>query len=311
MKLNKQGVCCGCVMIQCLKGRGVMGFPLRSFVPSSSLRPSYGQHHGVMSRSIASSSRRISQCWTRGQMEMIIGEDGRKKKKRDRSGGSFSSPQQLEDDKWHFLLSSSTFNSDHPRGGGQGQGGPDLPPPTSAQSKRRALAVLGGTSLFTLLAASMLRILPLGHRALIALSPLVFTLIPYYLCLGGGLPLAGVGSWKSLASIGHRIGGIGTLVSPLLMVLYEAFTSTHVPTPFYIFSIMAIAFNLIFGAVLIPRSFPAYDIPAARGLAVGTFYGWAFLGWSLTFRVSRWIDRAVAHDDDADESGLSIYRTNT
>ena len=193
---------------------------------------------------------------------------------------------QDEEQRWRFLLSSA----------GVGSSSADVRAeqalPTPGESNRRALAVLVGTSLFTSLAATMLPHLQLGKRALLALSPLVFTLVPYYLCLGGGLPLAGVGSWKSVKSIGHRFGGIGALCFPILMVVYEALTSSHVPMPFYLLSVITIACNLIFGMALIPRSFPAYDIPAARGLAVGTLYGWAFLGWSLTFRVSK----LVCHD---------------
>lgn len=119
-----------------------------------------------------------------------------------------------------------------------------------------------------------------------AAAPLAATLLPFVFCLTGGLPLASIGSWRSPPAIVHRLSGVGSLVLPLLLVLREAVTEQHAPAPLYYLTVAAIAANLVFGVALIPSRFPAYDVPAARGLAVGSLYGLAFLGWSLTFRVS-------------------------
>lgn len=118
-----------------------------------------------------------------------------------------------------------------------------------------------------------------------AVGSLAWTLLPFVLCLTGGLPQTSVGRWQSATAVLHRLGGIGTLVLPLVLVLLEAVTSQHVPAPLYYLTIAAVACNLLFGVALVPSRFPAYDIPAARGLAVGSLHGVAFLGWSLTFRV--------------------------
>lgn len=118
-----------------------------------------------------------------------------------------------------------------------------------------------------------------------AAAPLAATLLPLILCLTGGLPLASIGSWRSPAAVLHRISGVGCLVAPLFLVVREAITAQHAPAPLYYLTVAAIAANLVFGVALIPSRFPAYDVPAARGLAVGSLYGLAFLGWSLTFRV--------------------------
>ncbi len=156
--------------------------------------------------------------------------------------------------------------------------------PSTVRRKLLASLVLGAGATATLLASIVLRTLPLGKRAVYAAAPLAATLLPYTLCLTGGLPLVNVGTWKSLKAVGHRLGGVGALVLPFVLAVYEATTGRHVPLPWYLVTIATIACNLLCGVALIPSRFPAYDIPAARGLAVGTLYGVAFLGWSLTFR---------------------------
>lgn len=127
--------------------------------------------------------------------------------------------------------------------------------------------------------------MPLGKRAIFSSAPLAVTLLPYFLCLARGLPLASVGRWQNVSAVGHRLGGVGALVLPLVLVVHEAMTSRHVSVPLYTVTVLAIFSNLVFGVALIPTRFPGYDIPAARGLAVGTLYGLSFLGWSLTFRL--------------------------
>jgi len=156
--------------------------------------------------------------------------------------------------------------------------------PKIARKKFVASLVVGIGASMTLLASICFRTMPLGKRAFLSIAPLAATLLPYFLCVARGLPLVNVGSWRSLNAIGHRLGGIGALLLPLVLVVREALTNTHAPGLLYGVTVATILMNLLFGVALIPSRFPAYDIPAARGLAVGTLYGLAFLGWSTTFR---------------------------
>ncbi len=78
---------------------------------------------------------------------------------------------------------------------------------------------------------------------------------------------------------------MGSLLLPLVLTLQEALTNRHAPASLYYPTVAVVAVNHLFGMLLIPSRFPAYDIPSARGLAVGSLYGLAFLGWSLTFRI--------------------------
>lgn len=159
-----------------------------------------------------------------------------------------------------------------------------LPEPEAARKKLLASLLVGAGASGTLLLSILLRTMPLGKRAIFSAAPLAGTLLPYFLCLARGLPLASVGRWHNVSAIGHRLGGVGALVLPLVLVVQEAMTSSHVSVLLYTSTILAIFSNLLFGVALIPTRFPGYDIPAARGLAVGTLYGLSFLGWSLTFR---------------------------
>jgi len=96
--------------------------------------------------------------------------------------------------------------------------------------------------------------------------------------------MAKIGSWKSLTSNFHRIGGILTLLVPILFVSYEVATSTHVSTPSYLLCVACILTNVIAGAKLIPRRIPAYDIPTLRAFGVGTSLAVSFLSLSMVFK---------------------------
>lgn len=112
-------------------------------------------------------------------------------------------------------------------------------------------------------------------------SPLLMTYIPV---LVWGLRWSKIGSWKSLRSNIHRIGGILTLVIPMILSIWEAVTSKHVHPAIYGLSILVIICNVGAGASLIPRKVPAYDIPTLRAFAVGTLLAVAFVSQSLFFR---------------------------
>ena len=115
------------------------------------------------------------------------------------------------------------------------------------------------------------------------LSILLF-LTAYLPCLVWGLPKSTIGSWKSFISNSHRIGGVLTLILPLLFTIWEATTSSHVSLPIYLFGIFVILTNLGFGGALIPTRIPAYDIPTVRAFAVGVLLGLSFTTLSLFFR---------------------------
>lgn len=118
----------------------------------------------------------------------------------------------------------------------------------------------------------------------VRVSLLAFLVMPYMLCLWWGLPSAlKVGSWKSVTSIGHRIGGILTLMLPLVLASDQLVTKGLSLTRLYMVTIGMASMNLLMGAVMIRRRVPAYDIPTLRAFAVGVSLGLSFLGHSLLF----------------------------
>mmetsp|Transcript_61530 Transcript_61530/g.91484 ORF Transcript_61530/g.91484 Transcript_61530/m.91484 type:complete len:425 (+) Transcript_61530:33-1307(+) len=114
-------------------------------------------------------------------------------------------------------------------------------------------------------------------------GPFAFTAVPYLACLLWGLPSSKVGSWKSIVSMGHRLGGIVTLLLPLILTWYHAVTGLFPPMPLYFGTVATAIANLSFGGSLICCRVPAYDIPTLRAFAVGVSLGFAFLGQSLLF----------------------------
>jgi hypothetical protein len=115
-------------------------------------------------------------------------------------------------------------------------------------------------------------------------APFLFMTLPVYaLCLNWGLPSTKIGSWKSMVSNMHRVGGIGTLLFPLLLAAFEAATGAAPPIALYLLTVAMAASNLSFGGALITRKVPGYDIPTLRAFAVGLSLGLAFLGHSLLF----------------------------
>ena len=114
-----------------------------------------------------------------------------------------------------------------------------------------------------------------------AYLPFVFV---YAFTLKWGIPMARIGSWKSLTSNFHRIGGVLTLLLPIFLVGYEAVISTDVSTPCYLLCVACILTNVLAGAKLIPRRIPAYDIPTLRAFGVGTSLAISFLTLSMFFK---------------------------
>lgn len=106
----------------------------------------------------------------------------------------------------------------------------------------------------------------------------------YLPCLLWGLPYSRIGSWNSIRSNGHRIGGILTLIVPVFFTIWEAVTSSHVNGLIYFAYIGMVLANVGFGAALIPKRLPAYDIPTLRAFAVGVLLAISFTSLSLLFR---------------------------
>ena len=109
------------------------------------------------------------------------------------------------------------------------------------------------------------------------------TLIPYLIILTWSLPLTRIGSWKTITSITHRLSGILSLLLPMTLTIYNAWTDQHPPRYLYIISLICIVFNCIFGALLIPQRIPSFDIPTIRAFGVGVTLGLSFVGWSLVW----------------------------
>lgn len=116
-------------------------------------------------------------------------------------------------------------------------------------------------------------------------APFALALIPHVACLIWGLPSAlTIGNWKSIVSTGHRLGGIATLVLPLVLAAWHtALKGGFPPMGLYASALVVSALNLSMGAQLITRRVPGYDIPTLRAFAVGVSLGFAFLGHSLLF----------------------------
>lgn len=159
----------------------------------------------------------------------------------------------------------------------------------SKKNNLKALAALGS-------GGAILNLLLRGR-------PFAFTAFPYILCLVWGLPSSNVGSRKSIISIAHRLGGISTLVLPLILACYNSVTGGLFPSlPLYIATVATAVANLSFGGALIVRRVPGYDIPTLRAFAVGVSLGFAFLGHSLLFVLGKypwyrpvgWVMAAVA-----------------
>lgn len=139
--------------------------------------------------------------------------------------------------------------------------------------------------------------LPSTLTATTALAPafkgLSLISLAYLPCLVWGLPWSKIGSWRSVKSIGHRFGGIFTLLLPLLFAVWESITSTHISTPLYLLGIGMILLNIYMGAALIPSRIPAYDIPTLRAFAVGVLLALSFASLSLFFRFGHLASYAI------------------
>eukprot|EP01038_Epipyxis_sp_PR26KG_P008553 gene8553-11559_t len=119
----------------------------------------------------------------------------------------------------------------------------------------------------------------------VLMSTLLFApLISYIPVLNWGLPLSRIGSYASIKSKYHRIGGILTLIVPLLFTIWEAITSTHVHPALFIGCIGMILTNVGFGSALIPTKIPLYDIPTVRAFAVGVLLALSFTSLACFFR---------------------------
>jgi len=109
------------------------------------------------------------------------------------------------------------------------------------------------------------------------------TLAPYLIILAWSLPLTRIGSWKAITSIIHRFSGILSLLLPMCLTIYNAWTDQDPPSYLYIIALLCIVFNCIFGALLIPQRIPSFDVPTIRAFGVGVTLGLSFVGWSLVW----------------------------
>ncbi|CAF1443469.1 unnamed protein product [Rotaria sp. Silwood1] len=109
------------------------------------------------------------------------------------------------------------------------------------------------------------------------------TLAPYLIILSWSLPLTRIGSWKAITSIIHRLCGILSLLLPMGLIIYNSWTNEHPPRYLYFIAVLSVTFNCIFGALLIPRRIPSFDIPTIRAFGVGVTLGLSFVGWSLVW----------------------------
>ena len=119
---------------------------------------------------------------------------------------------------------------------------------------------------------------------------LYLTMIPYLFILAWTLPLTGIGSWKTVTSMIHRLSGFFTLILPMGLVIYNLWTDQHPPFYLYLTTLACIVLNCLFGALLIPQRIPSFDIPTIRAFGVGVTLGLSYVGWSLVwyFGAERW-----------------------
>ena len=93
----------------------------------------------------------------------------------------------------------------------------------------------------------------------------ILFLIIYSGMLSFAVPKAlNVGSQTYFVSIIHRWTGILTLLLPIPLMAYEAIYEMHPNVHIYLFTVITIAFNCIFGGLLIPKRIPKWDIPTIR-----------------------------------------------
>lgn len=112
----------------------------------------------------------------------------------------------------------------------------------------------------------------------------LITLIFYFVSVGWGLTWVHIGSWKSLVSIGHRLCGIVSLLLPISLASFELWTNERPNEVLYLIAVICVAGNCIFGAFLISRRIPSFDIPTIRAFGVGVTLGLSFVGMSLMWR---------------------------
>ena len=108
--------------------------------------------------------------------------------------------------------------------------------------------------------------------------------VPYVATLVFALPRVSVGSRSYWVSNFHRLFGVLTLTYPLFLALYQSFYLSEPHIIFYLFGILVISFNCIFGALLIRKRLNKFDIPTIRAFCVGVILGLSFVGLSLNYK---------------------------
>lgn len=93
-----------------------------------------------------------------------------------------------------------------------------------------------------------------------------------------------VGSHTFIVSIIHRWSGIITLLLPIMLMAYEAIYLMHPDLYLYLCTVIGISFNCIFGALMIPKRIPKWDIPTIRIFIVAVSGGLSFVCLSLNFK---------------------------
>lgn len=148
-----------------------------------------------------------------------------------------------------------------------------------------AVDITGGPIFSYEMASHLLGSIVYWLSILVFCLPVWLSFIASIPCLSLAIPLSKKGDWVNSSAISHRITGVGTLVLPLILFLYEAFTNTHPPTVLYFTTILVCFSNVVSGAILVVKKIPAYDIPSLRGFGVSVATCLAFLGMSLMFQV--------------------------
>lgn len=75
-----------------------------------------------------------------------------------------------------------------------------------------------------------------------------------------------------------------TLVLPIVLIAFEAIYQIHPNVHLYLITVISIAFNCIFGGLLIPKRVSKWDIPTIRIFVVAVIGGLSMSCISLTFR---------------------------
>jgi len=93
-----------------------------------------------------------------------------------------------------------------------------------------------------------------------------------------------VGRRHQIVSGLHRWSGIISLVLPMALMAYESLYERHPHIVLYALCVLNLSLNCIFGALLIPKRVPKWDVPTIRIFVVAATGGLSFVSLSINFR---------------------------